>query len=98
MKNPMKCRASVRGCNHEEKTELTEEQQKEKEINELIMTEDNIEMTAHLEHCPECQQGGVNGMLKIFSLIGCDIYDEHEEESEDFEDEEDISHDKRQKM
>ena len=71
------------------KLELTEEQQKEKEINELIMTEDNIEMTAHLEHCPECQQGGVNGMLKKFSLIGCDIYDEHEE---------DISHGFRQKM
>ena len=52
----------------QKKPELTEEQQKEKEINELIMTEDNIEMTAHLEHCPECQQGGVNGVLKIFSL------------------------------
>ena len=49
----------------QKKPELTEEQQKEKEINELIMTEDNIEMTAHLEHCPECQQGGVNGVLKI---------------------------------
>ena len=32
----------------QKKPELTEEQQKEKEINELIMTEDNIEMTAHL--------------------------------------------------
>ena len=38
------------------KPEMTEEQQKEREINELIMTEDNIEMTAHLENCPECQQ------------------------------------------
>ena len=52
---------------------MTEEQQKEREINELIMTEDNIEMTAHLENCPECQQGGVKGTLKIFSLIGCNI-------------------------
>ena len=55
-------------------------------------------MTAHLEHCPECQQGGVNGMLKIFSLIGCDIYDEHEEEADDFEDGEDFSRGFRQKM
>ena len=82
----------------QKKPELTEEQQKEKEINELIMTEDNIEMTAHLEHCLECQQGGVNGALKIFSLMGCDIYDEHEEEADDFEDREEVSHGFRQKM
>ena len=82
----------------QKKPELTEVQQKEKEINELIMTEDNIEMTAHLEHCPECQQGGGNGVLKIFSLICCDIYDEHEEEADDFEDGEDFSRGFRQKM
>ena len=58
----------------------------------------NIEMTAHLENCPECQQGGVKGTLKIFSLIGCNIYDEHEDESEEFEDEENLSHGFRQKM
>lgn len=80
------------------KPEMTEEHQKEREINELIMTEDNIEMTAHLENCPECQQGGVKGTLKIFSLIGCNIYDEHEDESEEFEDEENLSHGFRQKM
>ena len=58
------------------KPEMTEEQQKEREINELIMTEDNIEMTAHLENCPECQQGGVKGTLKIFLTVSdrkCDF-------------------------
>lgn len=78
--------------------ELTEIQQKEREINELIMTEDNIEMTAHLENCPECQQGGLKGAMELVSLMGCNIYDEHEEESEEFEDEENISHGFRQKM
>lgn len=29
------------------------------EINELIMTEDCIEMAYHLRFCPECQQGGI---------------------------------------
>jgi hypothetical protein len=80
------------------KPEMTEEQQKEREINELIMNEDNIEMTAHLENCPECQQGSVKGTLKIFSLIVCNIYDEHEGEFEEFEDEENLSHGFRQKM
>ena len=77
------------------KPELTEEQQKEKEINELIMTEDNIEMTAHLENCPECQQGGIKGAMELVSLMGCNIYDEHEDE---FEREENLSHGFRQKM
>ena len=61
------------------KLEMTEEQQKEREINELIMTEDAIEMTYHLEHCPNCQQGGIAGALNLVSLMGCNIYDEHDE-------------------
>ena len=77
------------------KPELTEEQQKKKEINDLIMTEDNIEMTAHLENCPECQQGGVKGALNLVSLMGCNIYDEHDEEVEG---EEKLSHGFRPKM
>jgi hypothetical protein len=76
----------------------TEEQQKEREINELIMTEDNIEMTAHLENCSECQQGGVKGAMELVSLMGCNIYDEHEDESKDFEDDEKVSRGFRPKM
>lgn len=41
------------------------------------MTEDNIEMTYHLEYCPACNQGGASGMGSVFSLLGCNIYDDH---------------------
>ena len=40
----------------------------EEEINELIMTEDHIEMS---------YQGGASGMGSVFSLLGCNIYDDH---------------------
>ena len=49
----------------------------EEEVNELIMTEDNIEMDYHLEYCPACNQGGASGMGSVFSLLGCNIYDDH---------------------
>ena len=49
------------------------------EINEQIMTEDAIEMTYHLEHCPNCQKGGVAGALNLVSLMGCNIYSEHDD-------------------
>lgn len=39
---------------------LAEELRQRKEINELIMTEDCIEMTCHLEYCQNCQQGDIN--------------------------------------
>ena len=58
---------------------LEEELRQREEINELIMTEDAIEMTYHLEHCPNCQQGGIAGALNLISLVGCNIYDEHDE-------------------
>ena len=45
------------------------------------MTEDAIEMTYHLEHCQNCQQGGISSALNLVSLIGCNIYDEHNETS-----------------
>ena len=77
---------------------LTEEQQKEKEINELIMTEDNIEMTAHMANCPECRQGGLKGAMELVSVLGCNIYDEHQDETNDFEEDEKVSHGFRQKM
>ncbi len=49
----------------------------EEEVNELIMTEDHIEMSYHLEYCPACNQGGSSGMGSVFSLLGCNIYDAH---------------------
>lgn len=67
---------------------LEEELRQREEINELIMTEDAIEMTYHLEHCPNCQQGGIAGALNLVSLMGCNIYDEHDETpAEDLSDE-----------
>ena len=67
---------------------LEEELRQREEINELIMTEDAIEMTYHLEHCPNCQQGGIAGALNLVSLMGCNIYDEHgEAPAEDLSDE-----------
>lgn len=59
---------------------LEEELRQREEINALIMTEDAIEMTYHLEHCPNCQQGGIAGALNLVSLMGCNIYDEHDDE------------------
>ena len=56
---------------------LAKELQQEEKINELIMTEDNIEMAYHLEYCPACNQGGSSGMGSVFSLLGCNIYDAH---------------------
>ena len=49
----------------------------EEEINELIMTKDHIEMSYHLEYCPACNQGGASDMGSVFSLLGCNIYDDH---------------------
>lgn len=59
---------------------LEEEIRQREEINALIMTEDAIEMTYHLEHCPNCRQGGIAGALNLVSLMGCNIYDEHDDE------------------
>ena len=51
----------------------------QEEINDLMMTEDCIEMTYHIEHCPLCQQGGIEGAFALSSVLGCNITDEHEE-------------------
>ena len=56
---------------------LKEELQQREEINELIMTEDCIEMTYHMEYCENCQQGGLEGAMSLFSLMGCNLYDVH---------------------
>ena len=58
---------------------LEEELRQREEINELIMTEDAIEMTCHLEYCPNCCEGGINGATHLISLMGCNLYDEHDE-------------------
>ncbi len=56
---------------------LREELQQKEEINELIMTEDCIEMTYHMEYCQNCRQGGIEGAMTLFALMGCNLYDVH---------------------
>ena len=53
--------------------QLVKELQQEEEINDLIMAEDYIEMSYHLEYCPACQQGGTEGVLSLLSLMGCNL-------------------------
>lgn len=55
---------------------LEEELRQREEINELIMTEDCIEMTCHLRYCPQCQ----GDPLSLLSVLGCNFYDDHETE------------------
>lgn len=62
---------------------LLEKLQQQEEINELIMTEDCIEMTYHMEYCQQCQEGGLTGAMSLFSLMGCNLYDVHLCDSEE---------------
>ena len=55
---------------------LEKELRQREEINELIMAEDAIEMTCHLQYCHNCQENPVS----LLSVLGCNIYDEHESE------------------
>ena len=65
---------------------LREELQQRKEINDLIMTEDCIEMTYHMEYCQQCQEGGLAGAMSLLSLMGCNLCDVHFEcESDDLD-------------
>ena len=77
---------------------LAKELKERDEINELIMTEDAIEITYHLAHFPRCQQGGIKGAMELVSVLGCNIYDEHQDEFDDFEEDEKVSQGFRQKM
>lgn len=52
---------------------LEKELRQREEINELIMTEDCIEMTYHLEHCENCQ-GDPDSLL---SVLGCNLTEDH---------------------
>lgn len=65
---------------------LEEELRQRKEISELIMTEDCIEMTCHLEYCEQCGDDPIN----LLSVVGCNIYDEHEHKSAEHPDEENL--------
>lgn len=56
---------------------LLEELRQKKEVAELIATEDCIEMTYHLEYCPQCQGGGVHGVMSLISLMGCNLENVH---------------------
>mgnify|MGYP000027090392 CR=1 FL=1 len=68
--------AEVTDCNENGKL-LKEELRQREEINELIMTEDCIEMTCHLQYCENCQSDPAS----LLSVLGCNIYDEHDLES-----------------
>lgn len=56
---------------------LKAELEKRDEVNELIMTEDCIEMTYHLEYCQNCQHSGIEGTMSLLSLMGCNLYNAH---------------------
>ena len=56
--------------------EIRKEEALEQKTNELIMTEDNIEMAHHMEHCDQCQDDPAS----VLSVLGCNITDEHFEE------------------
>lgn len=56
---------------------LKAELEKRDEVNELIMTEDCIEMTYHLEYCQNCQEHGIEGTMSLLSLMGCNLYNAH---------------------
>lgn len=52
---------------------LEKELRQREEINELIMTEDCIEMTFHMEYCENCQ----DDPAAILSVLGCNLTDDH---------------------
>lgn len=56
---------------------LLEKLKQRNEVDIAIATEDEFEMMYHLEHCPQCQQGGLAGAFSLLSLIGCNLDDVH---------------------
>ena len=52
---------------------LEEELRQREEINELIMTEDCIEMTYHMEYCENCQ----DDPAALLSVLGCNLTEDH---------------------
>ena len=59
---------------------LKEELRQREEITELIMTEDCIEMTYHMEYCENCQQGALEGAMNLFSCALPGFVDSKNEE------------------
>ncbi len=47
------------------------------EVAEAIQTEDGFEITYHLEHCPQCNAGGIEAGFSLLSLLGCTLQDVH---------------------
>ena len=47
------------------------------EVSEAIQTEDGYEITYHLEHCPQCNAGGIEAGFSLLSLLGCTLQDVH---------------------
>lgn len=47
------------------------------EVAEAIQTEDGYEITYHLEHCPQCNAGGIEAGFSLLSLLGCTLQDVH---------------------
>lgn len=47
------------------------------EVAEAIQTEDGYEIAYHLEHCPQCNAGGIEAGFSLLSLLGCTLQDVH---------------------
>ena len=47
------------------------------EIDTIIATEDEFEIQYHLEHCPQCREGGIGGAMSLMSLMGCNLINIH---------------------
>lgn len=62
---------------------LKAELERRDEVNELIMTEDCIEIAYHLEYCDHCQEGGIEGAMDLLGVVGCNLYDEHDSLDDD---------------
>lgn len=70
---------------HHDEVEITEgngidemvlkELQMRDEVAEAIQTEDGYEITYHLEHCPQCNAGGIEAGFSLLSLLGCTLQD-----------------------
>lgn len=61
---------------------LKEELDEREEVSDCIIAEDCIEIAYHLEYCPQCRQGGVEGAMSLLSVVGCNIEDEHLKDNE----------------
>jgi len=57
-------------------TLLLEELQQREEVAEVIATEDCLETTYYLDHCPACQDGSER-LQTLMSMLGCNFEDVH---------------------